>query len=62
MRRVFNWLGNLLMGVCFSLLIVLFLLPALFHWRFDAILSGSMNPALRVGGVVAIQPVDPYYI
>ena len=36
-----------------------FLAPRFFGWRFDPVLSGSMSPALRVGAVIVVQPVDP---
>jgi len=28
-------------------------------WRFDAVMSGSMEPAIPVGAVVALKPVEP---
>jgi signal peptidase I len=31
---------------------------AQFSWEFDAVLSGSMEPELGVGGLVVIRPVD----
>ncbi|MCK4791838.1 MAG: signal peptidase I [Desulfobacteraceae bacterium] len=44
------WLGLVVIG--------LLLLPRVAGWRFDAVLTGSMEPALNVGGVVVIRPVD----
>jgi signal peptidase I len=38
--------------VCFVLI------AAQYGWEFDAVLSGSMEPALDVGGLVVIRPVD----
>ncbi len=41
------------------LLVVSFvLIAAQYGWEFDAVLSGSMEPALAVGGLVVIKPVD----
>ena len=34
------------------------LLPRFSDWRFDAVLSGSMEPVLNVGGMVVIKPVE----
>ena len=28
-------------------------------WRFDAVLTGSMSPTFKIGGMVVIHPVDP---
>jgi signal peptidase len=29
-----------------------------YGWEFDAVLSGSMEPRISVGGLVVIKPVD----
>ena len=29
------------------------------NWRFDAVLTGSMIPTFKIGGMVVIHPVDP---
>lgn len=34
-------------------------LPALLGWRTTVVMSGSMEPGIRTGDVVATQPVDP---
>jgi signal peptidase I len=34
------------------------MVAAQYGWEFDAVLSGSMEPALAVGGLVVIRPVD----
>jgi signal peptidase len=39
--------------------VVAFIMIAVrFHWEFDAVLSGSMEPKLGVGGLVVIKPAD----
>jgi len=49
---------------CTALLVVLMLAAALtfvaprFGWRVDALFSGSMEPQLKVGGLVITRPVD----
>lgn len=35
------------------------MLTARYGWQYDAILSGSMEPLLAVGGLVVLKPVDP---
>jgi len=43
-----------------TLLGVLFITfsSVVFKWQFNIVLSGSMDPTLKVGGMVAVQPVD----
>lgn len=49
---------------CTALLVVLMLAAALtflaprFGWRVDALFSGSMDPQLKVGGLVITRPVE----
>jgi signal peptidase len=35
------------------------LVAAQYGWEFDAVLSGSMEPDLSVGGLIVVRPVDP---
>jgi len=58
-RALIKWAGNLLVMLlilvaAFSLITSVFL-----HWQFRTVVSGSMDPTLKVGSVVATQPVDP---
>jgi signal peptidase len=59
MKRALGWVVNIILIWLLIIVITLFLLPRFSGWRFDAILSGSMEPALPLGGVVAIKPVEP---
>jgi len=59
MKRTLGWTMNIMLIWLLVLLCALFLLPRFGGWRFDTVLSGSMEPALPVGGVVAIKPVEP---
>ncbi len=54
-----KWSGNMLLAL--SVLVVAFILvtTVFLGWQFKTVLSGSMDPTLRVGGVVVTQPVDP---
>jgi len=38
------------------------LVAAQYNWEFDAVLSGSMEPVLGVGGLVIIKPVDAQHV
>lgn len=58
MKRVLGWVVNIILIWLVVVVVTLFLLPRFGGWRFDAILSGSMEPALPVGGVVFIKPVE----
>lgn len=44
----------LLMGI----VVLMFLAPR-FGWRVDTVLSGSMEPSLRTGGIAVTRPVSP---
>ncbi len=59
--KITAWLGwALLAAVIIAVSIVL--VTAQYGWEFDAVLSGSMEPQLAVGGLVVIKPVDPQYV
>jgi signal peptidase len=42
--------------VLMSIVVLMFLAPR-FGWRVDTVLSGSMEPSLRSGGIVVTRPV-----
>lgn len=57
MKKLMEWLGWALLGIL--VLVVSFVLVASRHgWEFAAVLSGSMEPALGVGGLVVIKPAE----
>lgn len=58
MKRLLSWLVNILLLWLLIVVIAVFLLPRFSSWRFDTVLSGSMEPALPIGSVVAIKPVE----
>jgi len=61
-RRTVRWLGYLVLVVVL-LSFVFVLITTRFHdWRFDAVLTGSMSPTYKIGGIVVIHPVDPLTI
>lgn len=59
MKRALNWAFNIILVWLLVIVVALFLLPLFGGWRFDAVLTGSMEPELNVGGVVFIKPVEP---
>ena len=57
MKKLIGWLGWAILGIV--VLTVSFVLAASRQgWEFDAVLSGSMEPALGVGGLVVIKPAE----
>jgi len=59
MKRVLNWVVNIILIWVIVTAVLFFMLPHFWGWRFDAVLSGSMEPTLHVGGVILIKPVEP---
>lgn len=53
---------NKIINVIMALLIVIAILVVVsqfcFHWRYDAVMSGSMRPTLGVGGMIITRPVN----
>ncbi len=57
MKKLIEWLGWMALGLV--VLMVSFVLAASYQgWEFAAVLSGSMEPALGVGGLVVIKPAE----
>lgn len=55
--KLVNILGTILVILLVAIAVFVFLSPRL-GWRIDTVLSGSMEPHLKVGGVIVTQPVD----
>jgi len=58
MKRVAQYLGITFLVLIMFMAVFIALAPH-FGWRIDTALSNSMNPALKAGGMVVTQPVDP---
>lgn len=61
-KPLFRMLGplvNALVALALVGIIIFFTVPRLLHWDLQVVLSGSMEPALPVGSVVFVRPVDP---
>lgn len=59
MKRALGWVVNIILIWLLVIIVALFLLPRVSGWRLDAVMSGSMEPAFRVGGVIVSKPVEP---
>jgi signal peptidase len=57
MKKLFEYCGMAVIILLMTTAILLFLAPH-FGWRADAVSSGSMEPALKTGGVVITRPVE----
>jgi signal peptidase len=53
-----KWVGTAVIAILMLVALLILFAPRL-GWRVDTVLSGSMVPALKVGGAVVIEPVDP---
>ena len=62
MRRVVKWPTIMFLGLLVLVAILFVLLPAVFASRLGVVYSGSMAPAMPVGAMVWMEPVDPAQI
>ena len=62
MRRVVKWSTIMFLGLLVVVAILFVLLPAVFASRLGVVYSGSMEPAMPVGAMVWMEPVDPAQI
>jgi len=58
MKKAAQGLGTALLVLLLVAAVLTFLAPR-FGWRVDTVFSGSMEPELKVGGVVVTRPVEP---
>jgi signal peptidase len=58
MKKVAKWLGSGIL-ILVILLAVFVLIAPRFGWHIGAVLSGSMEPTLSVGGAAVTRPVNP---
>jgi len=56
MRKIAENFGTAVVILLIVIAVLIFLSPR-FGWRVDTVLSGSMEPALKVGGVLVTCPV-----
>lgn len=58
-RKVFNWIGNLILVSSFALLLFVLVVPYKFDLSFHKVIGTSMEPSIRLGEVVALREIDP---
>jgi signal peptidase len=58
MRKVVNWIGNVLLGLVILAMVFFFLAPHFMGMNFFTIYGGSMMPAIPIGSVVAVKSVE----
>jgi signal peptidase len=57
MKKIAEYFGFAVIVLLLTLAVITLIAPH-FGWRVDAVLSGSMEPELKVGSVVIIRPLD----
>ena len=58
MRKVVNWIGNVLLALVILAMVFFFLAPHLLGMNFFTIYGGSMMPTIPIGSVVAVKSVE----
>ena len=59
MRRLAKWVTNIALVLVVLIALFAFLLPSVFASSLAVVYSGSMAPAMPVGALAVMQPVDP---
>jgi signal peptidase len=58
MKQVIKYLGTVLLVLIMLVAVFVLLIPHL-GWQIDTVISNSMMPALKAGGLVVTRPVGP---
>jgi len=58
-KTLTKWTANTLVVTLVLFAVFFVIAHTLLGWRFNTVMSGSMGPTLKAGGVVATQAVDP---
>ncbi len=58
-RRAAGWLVVVAVGLVFASVLALVFVPRLMGWQPVVVVSGSMEPAIPVGGLAFLAPVHP---
>jgi signal peptidase len=58
MRKVVNWIGNVLLALVILAMVFFFLTPHFLGMNFFTIYGGSMMPTIPIGSVVAVKSVE----
>ena len=59
MRRLVRWLSHIIVGLLVLMAVLFVLLPAVFASSLAVVYSGSMEPAMPMGALAWMEPVDP---
>lgn len=57
-----RWIATIALGLLLLIAFFILITTQFLGWRFDAVTTSSMVPALKIGGLVIIRPVDPTLI
>ena len=58
-RTLVGWLGNAILWLLVALAVFLVVTTGIFKWQYKTVVSGSMDPAIEVGGMVVALPANP---
>jgi len=58
MRKIVNWIGNILLALVILAMVFFFLAPHFLGMNFFTIYGGSMMPTIPIGSVVAVKSVE----
>ncbi len=58
MKKATEYLGFAIVVLLMAAAVSIYLAPH-FGWRVDAVVSGSMEPRLKIGSLVVVRPVEP---
>ena len=59
MRRLVNWLTIIVLGFLFLAVIITIVLPTVLSAKLAVVYSASMAPAMPVGALALMEPIDP---
>jgi len=58
-RTIAKWTLNLVLVLTATVTAFVLVTSVFCHWQFRTVMSGSMEPTLKIGDVVAAAPMDP---
>lgn len=58
MKKAAEYLAYIIVILLMAAAVSIYLAPH-FDWRVDAVVSGSMEPQLKIGSIVVVRPVEP---
>ena len=61
MKKVFQGLATLILAVVVLVCVGIFIAPH-FGWHLNIVYGGSMEPAIEVGSLIVVKPVEPQAI